>query len=116
MGFKRFVNLMEIAVAVVALGFVVMLFANQPDGESEASESPPGATIFSASCAGCHGADGGGGIGPKLAGEVVDDFPDAADEIAVVTNGRRGMPSFDGRLTPREIEQVVEYTRTALGG
>lgn len=51
-----------------------------------------------------------------IPGEVVDDFPDAVDEIAVVTNWRRGMPSFDGRLTPREIEQVVEYTRTALGG
>ena len=116
MGFKRFVNLMEIVVAVVALGFVVMLFANQPDGGGTTADSSPGATIFSASCAGCHGADGGGGVGPKLAGNVVDDFPDAADEIAVVTNGRRSMPSFDGRLTPKEIEQVVEYTRTGLGG
>ena len=68
MGFKRFVNLMEIVVAVVALGFVVMLFANEPDGGGGAADSSPGASIFSASCAGCHGADGGGGVGPKLAG------------------------------------------------
>jgi mono/diheme cytochrome c family protein len=115
MGFKRFVNLIEIVVAVVALGFVVMLFANQPES-GEATDSSPGATIFNASCAGCHGATGGGGVGPKLSGEVVDAFPDAADEIAVITNGRRSMPAFDGRLTAEEIEQVVEYTRTGLGG
>jgi mono/diheme cytochrome c family protein len=115
MGFKRFVNLMEIVVAVVALGFFVMLFANQPGDGGGATDSAPGATIFSESCAGCHGADGAGGVGPKLAGQVVDDFPDAADEIAVVTNGRRSMPSFEGTLTPEEIEQVVEYTRTGLG-
>ena len=115
MGFKRFVNLMEIVVAVVALGFVVMLFANEPDGGGGAADSSPGARIFSESCAGCHGAEGGGGVGPKLAGRVGDDFPDPEDEIAVVTNGRRSMPSFEGRLTPAEIEQVVEYTRTGFG-
>jgi mono/diheme cytochrome c family protein len=114
MGFKRFVNLMEIVVVVVALGFVVMLFANEPDGAGGTADSSPGATTFSESCAGCHGAEGGGGVGPKLAGHVVDAFPDPADEIAVVTNGRRSMPSFDGTLTPEEIEQVVEYTRTGL--
>jgi mono/diheme cytochrome c family protein len=114
--FARFVNLMEIVVAVVALGFVVMLFANQPGGGGgEASDSSPGASIYSESCASCHGADGDGGIGPALAGEVADEFPDPADEIAVVTDGRNGMPAFDGRLTPEEIAQVVEYTRTDLG-
>jgi mono/diheme cytochrome c family protein len=46
---------------------------------------------------------------------VGTEFPNAGDEIAVVTDGRNGMPSFDGRLTTEEIEQVVEYTRTGLG-
>jgi mono/diheme cytochrome c family protein len=115
-GFRRFVNLIEIVVAVVALGFVIMLFANQPgDGGGAATDSSPGASIYSASCANCHGADGGGGIGPALAGEVVETFPDPADEIDVVTNGRRAMPAFDGSLSAEEIEQVVEYTRTDLG-
>jgi len=31
----------------------------------------------------------------------------------VVTDGKSGgMPSFDGRLSEQEIDQVVEYTRT----
>ncbi len=117
-GFTRFVNLMEIVVAVVALGFVVMLFANQPGdggGGGEATDSSPGATIYAQSCASCHGAEGGGGVGPALAGEVTERFPDAADEIEVVTDGRAGMPAFGGRLSAEEIEQVVEYTRTDLG-
>jgi mono/diheme cytochrome c family protein len=115
MGFKRFVNVIEIVVAVVAVAFAIMLFANQPDDGGASADASPGASIFSASCAGCHGATGGGGVGPKLAGQVVGDFPDVEDEIAVVTDGRRSMPSFDGRLSPEKIRQVVEYTRTDLG-
>lgn len=118
-GFRRFVTLIEIVVAVIALGFVIMLFTNQPDdgagGGDTSADASPGASVFSASCAGCHGADGGGGIGPRLAGRVTDDFPDIEDEIAVVTDGRRSMPAFAGRLTDEEIRQVVEYTRTGLG-
>ena len=64
-------------------------------------------------CAGCHGADGGGNNGPPLNnGLVVANFPDPADQVAVVTNGRGPMPSFGDRLSPEEIEAVVEYTRT----
>jgi mono/diheme cytochrome c family protein len=116
-GFKRFVNVIEVVVAVVAVAFIVMLFANQPDdgGDASGADASPGAAIYSESCAGCHGADGGGGVGPQLAGTVVDSFPDVAEEVAIVTGGRRGMPAFEGRLSPEEIEQVVEYTRTGLG-
>ena len=63
----------------------------------------------------CHGSQGEGGVGPVLAGQVVTRFPDAADQIAVVTNGRGGMPAFGNDLTDEEIAQVVEYTRTDLG-
>jgi len=118
MGFKRFVNVIEIVVGITALVFVIALFVNEPDGGGGGggATQPPGAAIYTASCATCHGQDGQGGVGPTLAGEVVDAFPDPADEIAVVTNGRGGMPSFGGDLTDEEIAQVVEYTRTDLGG
>jgi mono/diheme cytochrome c family protein len=119
MGFKRFVTILEVAVGIAALAFVLALFVNEPDdggtGGGGTASAPPGAAVYAASCAGCHGADGGGGLGPQLAGRVVDKFPDAADQVAVVTNGRGGMPSFNGDLTPQQIEQVVEYTRTGLG-
>ena len=115
MGFKRFVNIIEIVVGIAALAFVIALFVNEPDGGGGAASTSPGAAVFAASCAGCHGADGGGGVGPQLAGRVVDRFPDVADQVAVVTNGRGGMPSFKGRLTPKQIDQVVAYTRTDFG-
>jgi mono/diheme cytochrome c family protein len=100
------------ALALVAIAvFVIMLFANEPDGGGSAGG--PGAEVYSARCASCHGSTGGGGIGPRLSGgAVVDAYPEISDEIAVVTDGKGRMPSFEDRLSPKEIEQVVEYTRT----
>ena len=108
---KQLVRLLEAVAALAIVAFVVMLFAVGGKGTYES----PGAQIFSANCARCHGADGGGGIGPKLAGKVRKDFPDADDQIALVTGGKRTMPAFGGDLTAAEIRQVVEYTRTELG-
>jgi mono/diheme cytochrome c family protein len=117
--FRRVVDVVEVLalVAVVAVG--VLLFANEPDtgtlsgGAKGAGSSTPGASVFAANCASCHGADGGGSIGPQLSdGKVARDFPDPADEIAVVTRGRNGMPAFGSRLSADEIQSVVDYTRS----
>ena len=45
---------------------------------------------------------------------MVHDFPNPADQEAVVANGRGSMPSFSGSLTAEQIKAVVEYTRTGL--
>lgn len=114
--FKRFVNVVEVAAGVAALVFIIALFANQPSGGSKAATSGPGYDIYVASCARCHSVSGeGGGIAPRLAGgAVVRDFPNPADEVRLVEDGRDGMPSFRGGLTPAEIREVVQYTRTGL--
>ncbi|MFP5376606.1 MAG: c-type cytochrome [Acidimicrobiia bacterium] len=100
-----------------------------------------GQGIYDASCASCHGADGGGGVGrPLNAGEVLLTFPDPAEHIAWVVNGspaagtpygnpdRPGgqhisaetsggpMPPFGDLLTEEEILAVVRYEREILGG
>lgn len=113
MPLRRIVTLVEIVALVAAAAFVLLLFVNEPDTGDTVST---GATIYSSSCATCHGATGQGGVGPRLADVVVGRFPDVADEIAVVTSGRGGMPGFSGTLSAEEIRQVVEYTRTDLGG
>ncbi|HEX6312055.1 MAG TPA: cytochrome c [Acidimicrobiia bacterium] len=113
--FRRFVNAAEVLALLAAAVFVVMLFANQPDdgGRGGGAAAGPGAELYAANCARCHGAEGGGGIGPRLSdGAVVEAFPDAADEVVVVTDGRGSMPSFAERLSAAEIRDVVEYTRT----
>ena len=109
--FKRFVNVVEVLALVAVAVVVVMLFANEPGGSN--TPASPGATLFSENCARCHGADGGGGLGPQLSGgHVVDAFPNVDDQIRFVTRGRDGMPPFGNSLTPAQIKQVVEYTRT----
>ena len=114
--FKRVVNVVEV-LALVAVGlFVVFLFTGWPGtsgGGGSSGDNSPGAAVFTANCARCHGADGSGGIGPQLAkGAVVDRFPDVADEIEFVTKGQGGMPAFGGTLSAAQIQQVVNYTRT----
>ena len=109
--FRRVVNVVEIlAVAAVAIA-VVLLFANEPDSGSTAATTP-GAQVYAASCASCHGADGGGGTGPQLAGgAAAKRFPDVEEQITFVTEGSGTMPAFGGELTRAQIRQVVEYTR-----
>jgi mono/diheme cytochrome c family protein len=117
---KRLVNVVQVAAVVCTLAFAVLLFANEPDDGSPTTASsagttaaPNGAAVFANRCASCHGSDGGGGLGPQLSGgRVVARFPDIADQIAVITNGRGGMPGFGSRLSAQEIAAVAEYTRT----
>ena len=139
---RRIAYGVEAVVAVVFAVTVVLLFTNEPtkvssttgnpapavdayglpigtdaaDGSAAAPAGPDGAAIYAQRCSTCHGDDGGGGIGPALAdGRMVDRFPDAADQIAIVAAGRGQMPSFADRgLTSEEIAAVVEFTRTSL--
>jgi mono/diheme cytochrome c family protein len=114
---NRVVRLVQVATAVVTASFVILLFANEPPDAPPvpAAAADSGEAIYATRCAGCHGTDGSGGFGPALAGLVVEDFPDPADEAAVVTNGRGAMPSFEDTLSAEQIAAVVEYTRSGLG-
>ena len=101
-----------------------------------------GTEIYS-SCASCHGAAGGGGVGyPFSGGEVLKTFPHIEDQIRYVYYGTEGynaadveiygnpdreggphvtgargvMPAFGGQLTQYEIVAVVCHERYDLGG
>jgi mono/diheme cytochrome c family protein len=113
----RVVRAAQLIAAVATAAFVIFLFTNEPQKQAAVPKAGPatGQAIFATRCASCHGADGGGGFGPTLAGVVVQRYPNAADQEAVVANGRGSMPSFAGSLTPEQITAVVTYTRTKLG-
>ena len=134
--FKRVVSLVEVLAMVATAAFAILLFtvrpaplptkagvagADPPGGPNAtvvavpASQAAQGGAIFAAQCSGCHGTRGEGGFGAQLAGgRVVKDFPEAADQARVVTNGRNSMPAFGASLTPEQIAAVVEFTRTNL--
>ena len=105
--------------ALGALGILLaagLVAAACGGGSDEASAPRTGAEVYAAYCATCHGADGQGGVGPKLAGLMEAKYPDIDDQIAVVTNGKGTMPAWGSRLSAGQIRRVVEYERTGLKG
>lgn len=72
-----------------------------------------GRGVWARSCSSCHAPDGSGGRGPSLR-SVVERFEDPVDQVAVVAEGRGGMPAFGGRYSDAEILAVVRYTREVL--
>jgi mono/diheme cytochrome c family protein len=92
-----------------------------------------GAEVYG-QCAACHGASGGGGVGPAFDG-VTETFEDPATHMQWVTLGSTGwqqevgdtygdtgkpvsggMPAFGESLTPEELTAVVAYERAEFGG
>lgn len=114
------------------------------DGSAPGEESTDfftlGGEVYTARCAVCHGANGGGGVGPALAGEaVVATFPAGScstddGQIAWVALGSGGwpdptygatakpvggagvMPAFGDILSEEELGAVVLYERVNFGG
>lgn len=71
-----------------------------------------GAYLFRTQCAGCHGTNGEGNLGPTLVG--IADRMTEADQLALVRSGRGRMPPFTPGLDAADIAAVVDYTRTSL--
>lgn len=126
---KRIVAATEIIAVVGFVVLVALLLLKQPTknltalpprttapaGQTGTTAAPNGAQLYKSNCAGCHGGDGSGGIGPQLSdGRVTSSFRDAASEISFVNGGAGGMPAFKDQLSDAEIAAVVDFTRTAL--
>lgn len=83
--------------------------SNPYAGGHEAKEQ--GEKIFERECAGCHGKEGQGGIGPNLAGQKKYGGKDA-DLFATIAGGRPGgMPPFESSLGRERIWKVITYIR-----
>jgi len=116
----KLADIVQWVVGVATLTAVLMLFTL--DGSPQEVEPftsdfdqllDDGRDIYAERCATCHGDTGQGGQGPRLAGTVVVNYPDVADEIALVTDGRGAMPPFALTLSDDEIVAVVAFTRFA---
>lgn len=74
-----------------------------------------GRDIYGDQCARCHAGDGGGRSGPRLnGGRVLDRYPDESEQLALIVNGRGGMPAYGDRLSEAELDAVVAFTREVL--
>lgn len=77
--------------------------AAAPAGTAPAGNASRGTTIFAASCAGCHGADATGGVGPALRGSALT----ATAVTAVIAAGQGAMPA--GIVSGQDAADVAAH-------
>jgi glucose dehydrogenase len=73
------------------------------------AELAKGQAGFAANCAGCHAADGKGGIGPNITGR--NDFDNIKQAI---TGGRGEMPALGASLAAADIDAIAKYVVKTL--
>jgi cytochrome c oxidase subunit 2 len=87
------------------------------EDEAEAQEdgtSNLGEETFAGACAKCHGPEGEGDIGPRLAGNPTAQDAELVERI--VRNGRRRMPPVGPDWGDRQMEALTDYLAEGLGG
>lgn len=85
---------------------------------TEESDLAQGKTIFENTCAACHRADGGGGIGPNLADEHWILGGGIKNVFHTISEGGRdgkGMVAWKATLRPNEIQRVASYVLSLQG-
>jgi cytochrome c oxidase subunit II len=83
--------------------------AQQADGSS-----PLGEELWEGSCAKCHGLDGEGAYGPRLAGtELVEDREAV---VRVLREGRGLMPAVGRDWDDEQLTAITDYLEQDLGG
>jgi mono/diheme cytochrome c family protein len=94
------------ATAMCSLFFALTaVFAQTPPSDSGLTANP----IFQSNCAKCHGktAEGHHFGGPALASEKV--ASSSTDNLrAIISDGKGHMPKYAGKLTPAEIDTLVQ--------
>jgi cytochrome c oxidase subunit 2 len=89
--------------------------ADDPDKTwTQAELMARGAAVCQANCQACHLANGQGvqGVFPALAGSKV--VASKADQIALMLNGKNGMPSWES-LSDIDLAAVATYTKNSWG-
>lgn len=109
---RRTIFIAAVAAAVLGLGACV---SPPPEVTVDDPELVQGRDVYARSCASCHGASGGGGVGLKLNdGAAVEAFPGIEEQIKFVADGRNNMPGFGDRLSAEDQRAVARYIREIL--
>jgi cytochrome c oxidase cbb3-type subunit 3 len=91
--------------------------SSDPDRGSVAYDLSQGQQLYhQMNCVGCHSNSGGGGIGPALSDDVwIYGWNPQVIFDSIVFGRPNGMPSFSGRMTDRQVWQLVAYVRSLSG-
>jgi hypothetical protein len=87
----------------------IALYAQTSTAEGTLTENP----VFQQNCAKCHGKTAAGRhfAGPSLVSENTTAV--SADELRnIISSGKHRMPKFAGKLTPEEIDTLVEQIKS----
>lgn len=78
---------------------------------TETSELNAGKAVFESSCAVCHAADGGGGVGPNLTDKYWLHGGDMPSIFKTIKYGvpAKGMIAWESQLSPKKMQQVASY-------
>jgi mono/diheme cytochrome c family protein len=98
-----------IAFIIFFLSFATMALSAQPPANANLTANP----IFQKDCAKCHGktAEGRHFGGPSLISDKTSAAP--GDDLRnIITNGKGRMPKYASKLTPEEIDTLVEQIRS----
>jgi cytochrome c6 len=118
---KHFRELIGFFIILASLFLFLSTFAL-----AQSADLPPGQKLFEAKCAQCHGKDAKGSAKMAKVLKVDPSLVDLTRSDAVsltaegmektVTNGKKKMPKYKGKLTEDQIKSVVEYAKSLQGG
>ncbi|MGN6542225.1 MAG: c-type cytochrome, partial [Ginsengibacter sp.] len=83
----------------------------------EGADVEAGKKIFTTTCSPCHGADGGGVVGPNLTDNYWLHGGTIHDIFRTIKNGvpEKGMKSWKDDFTPKQIAQIASFITTLKG-
>jgi mono/diheme cytochrome c family protein len=82
-------------------------------GQQQAGTSPLGEELWVGTCAKCHGLDGEGGYGPRIAG--TDLIKNTQSVEALLRNGGILMPPVGRDWTTAETDALTTYLKEHVG-
>jgi len=84
---------------------------------SDPTDLAEGKSVFTSVCAACHGADGGGIVGPNLTDDYWLHGGSIKDIFKTIKYGvpEKGMKSWKDDYPPKKIEQIASYIHSIHG-
>ena len=97
--------------AVLALALVSVAATGFSGCANESPASAQGARIYALNCAVCHGADGKGGLGPELTGEI--HHKNRQETVAWIKHALPPMPRlYPSQLSEQDVDDVAAFVTT----